>query len=389
MIYKCPNCADALYYEPEENCLVCRSCDSRFQPEELDEGKYPKMRMDFHIYSCTACGAEIMVTPTETATYCVYCGQPVIVFDRVSSELKPDYIVPFKVTKKQAEYNIRQRIKKNTIVPKEFKDFKVDTLRGIYIPYWLYDYDYYDTQYYYVGKDILRGATYKKIGYFREVRTLFKNLPYNASRSLSEDEMQALGKFDFREMVPFEAGYMSGFYADRYNIDFEQAALPAAQQAQFVFDWKMVGDLYNKDYKEVSTIYKSPSVTALGVSYTLLPVWFMTCRYEGRPYTILVNGQTGVVTGNLPIEKSKACSLFLKYIFMMLPLALLFTWGLSNQYSRGDMHIVELVVFSAAILIVAMWIFSIGRENLKEIKKRLLFTRSAKVRSYVRQRQEV
>ncbi|MBE5876267.1 MAG: hypothetical protein E7290_05215 [Lachnospiraceae bacterium] len=388
MIYKCPNCADALYYEPEENCLVCRSCDSRFQPEELDEGKYPKMRMDFHIYSCTACGAEIMVTPTETATYCVYCGQPVIVFDRVSSELKPDYIVPFKVTKKQAEYNIRQKIQKNTIVPKEFKDFKVDTLRGIYIPYWLYDIDYYDTQYYGVDKKILKGGTYKPMGYFREARMLLKNFPYMASRSLSAEELQALGKFNFLEMVPFDSGYLSGFYADRYDVDYMQDSKIVAQQAKEVFDGKMWSDLI-KRYAGATLLYSNPTPMVYQVSYAMLPVWCMTCRYKGHPYTLFVNGQTGVVAGNLPIEKSKAWFVFMKYAFLFLPAIVLFTLAFMLDKAENILDRILHIGMSGLMVMVVNVALSIGLSSWSLIKNRLSFTRSVRVQTYVRKRQEV
>lgn len=388
MIYKCPNCADALYYEPEENCLVCRSCDSRFQPEELDEGKYPKMRMDFHIYSCTACGAEIMVTPTETATYCVYCGQPVIVFDRVSSELKPDYIVPFKVTKRQAEYNIRQKIKKNPIVPKEFKDFKVDTLRGIYIPYWLYDIDYYDTQYYGVDKKILKGGTYKPMGYFREARMFLKKFPYMASRSLSAEELQALGKFNFLEMVPFDSGYLSGFYADRYDVDYMQDSKIVAQQAKEVFDGKMWSDLIRR-YARATLLYSNPTPMVYQVSYAMLPVWCMTCRYKGHPYTLFVNGQTGVVAGNLPIMRTKAFLVFLKFVLLFLPIALFFIVGLCDQYNRGDSEIIPSLAIGAIMFMISKFAISYGLDEWKDIKARLNFTKSAKVQNYVKKRQEV
>ena len=389
MIYKCPNCADALYYEPEENCLVCRSCDSRFQPEELDEGKYPKMRMDFHIYSCTACGAEIMVTPTETATYCVYCGQPVIVFDRVSSELKPDYVVPFKVTKRQAEYNIRQKIKKNPVVPKEFKDFKVDTLRGIYIPYWLYDFDYYDTQYYEVSRKVLGGMTQSTRGYFKEAQVYFRDLPTNASSVLDDKELQSLGKFDFREMLPFSPSYLSGFYADRYDIDFADAAEYAVYQAQQIFDYHMQNDLYKKGYETAFMKYKSPRVVAKSVSYLLLPVWFMTCQYEGRPYTILVNGQTGVVAGNLPIHKLKAWRLFGLCTAAISPIFLLFVYLWNLAYTQNQLTwvgILGMVIFNGIATLMGV---TIGRVHLYQIKKAMQFSRSKHVGKYIKERQAV
>ena len=42
------------------------------------------------------------------------------------------------------------------------------------------------------------------------------------------------------------------------------------------------------------------------VSYAMVPVWILTTKYEGKPYTFMMNGQTGKVVGSLPIDKRKA-----------------------------------------------------------------------------------
>ncbi len=76
--------------------------------EELKRKGITEEIMECTIYSCTACGAELMVNEVETSTFCSYCGQPTIVFDRVTSTKKPQYILPFMVTKEEAVNLIRQ-----------------------------------------------------------------------------------------------------------------------------------------------------------------------------------------------------------------------------------------------------------------------------------------
>ena len=146
MIYKCPNCNGALEYNPITDEMECAHCGGGFTMQEMEQGKQKaydyvteidasvatcekdmvsessletdeeeysfydsKERMRFKIYTCTSCGAELAVSDTEVSTYCAYCGQPTIVYSRVSEELKPDYIIPFKITREQAIEQIRKK----------------------------------------------------------------------------------------------------------------------------------------------------------------------------------------------------------------------------------------------------------------------------------------
>ena len=388
MIYQCPNCASALIYDPEQNCLVCHHCDSTFRPEEIGTNHIPKLRMNFHIYSCTACGAEIMVTENEAATFCIYCGQPVIVFDRVSSELQPDYIIPFKTTKEAAHASLRYSIRKKFFVPKTFKNFKPDTLRGIYIPFWLYDIDYTDKQYYSVTGRTAGGLVQKECGYCKEVNMKFKNLPINASCALNDEELQLLGKFYPEEMEPFNPGYLSGFYADRYDIDYEEAIEPALKKAETIFDAE-IQDPLRKRYENVFVDYKAPKANIKKIRYVLLPVWFMTFRYKEHPYTLLINGQTGTVAGNLPIHKGKAALLFaLSSIVTAPPFAILAHW-LYLAYTHNQNRPGFEILITLAYLFFIGFGLVFGYIGTASIRKGLRFSRSANVQKYVKERQNI
>jgi hypothetical protein len=44
--------------------------------------------------------------------------------------------------------------------------------------------------------------------------------------------------------------------------------------------------------------------------YVLLPVWMLTSRYNGKTYTFAMNGQTGRITGDLPICPKRSLAWF-------------------------------------------------------------------------------
>jgi hypothetical protein len=50
-----------------------------------------------------------------------------------------------------------------------------------------------------------------------------------------------------------------------------------------------------------STINK----TGGDVKYAMVPVWILTTKFDGKPYTFMMNGQTGKFIGSLPTDKSK------------------------------------------------------------------------------------
>jgi hypothetical protein len=41
------------------------------------------------------------------------------------------------------------------------------------------------------------------------------------------------------------------------------------------------------------------------VKYAMVPVWILTTKFDGKPYTFMMNGQTGKFIGSLPTDKGK------------------------------------------------------------------------------------
>ena len=42
------------------------------------------------------------------------------------------------------------------------------------------------------------------------------------------------------------------------------------------------------------------------VQYAMAPVWILTTRYQDKPFTFVMNGQTGKLVGELPVDENKA-----------------------------------------------------------------------------------
>lgn len=54
-------------------------------------------------YTCPSCGAQIVTDATTAATFCYYCHNPVVLGGRLEGKFLPDQVIPFAVSREDAE----------------------------------------------------------------------------------------------------------------------------------------------------------------------------------------------------------------------------------------------------------------------------------------------
>lgn len=398
MIYKCPNCGGALKFDPNSKKMICEYCISYFEPEEVS-GKTENSKdvqeemtaaseatqlndldddyMECNIYSCTSCGGELMVNGLETSTFCAYCGQPTIVFNRVSKELKPKYIIPFSVTKDEAIKLIRDKLNAGFFVPDEIKNFETERIKGIYIPYWLCDMDYSDKQS--LKGTVGSGKNAKTRYFYRAARTSFKNMTLDASYRLSDETSQRLEPFDMHDLVEFNTGYMSGYYADRYDVNQENIKRVALTRGKQLFDMEVRNTIKASG---IQILDCKPNINIKELKYVLLPAWFLTFRYENEAYTFLVNGQTKKVVGGVPFYKGSVILLIgmLSSILTLILTPIVRTFLTMDSDDVGD--------FIAIIIVSAVWLLIGAVGNFSKVKKSVELSKSKVMMNFVKERQE-
>lgn len=379
MICKCPNCGEALSYDIDEQMLLCPACDSSFNPNDAanEESVSEHETMECDIYSCTTCGAEIAVNDVEAATFCAYCGQPTIIFNRVASQRKPEYIIPFSVTREQAEEAIRKHLHRGFFVDGGVKNFETERICGIYVPFWLYDIFYSSNQ---VLKGTVHHGKHQKTHYYRRYsECTFNKVTIDASRRLADESSQRLEPFDTKELKPFSAGYLSGFYADCYDN--------SSQDKKFFAVYK-VKELFNKEViksvpaNNVKITQDYPSHEILSETYAMLPVWFLSFIHEGKNYTIMVNGQTGKTVGAVPYVKFRiqAAIAILGTLFSGIAIKFLESELYSNPKDfRESLFTYIILIFIA---------FSYGTKQFKKLKKSIGLTTAESINKFAKERQD-
>ncbi|MCR5848733.1 MAG: hypothetical protein K6G75_11540 [Lachnospiraceae bacterium] len=361
------------------NTLLERK-EAEKQKEEARKNASIKMQ----IMRCTSCGAELAVNGVETSTFCAYCGQATVVQDRVEDYLKPDFIIPFKVTREDAERIIRTRLNSGFFVPKGIKQFEVEKIRGIYVPFWLFGMYYHDKQYYKYSKKQGK-TTVTRYEYF-EGETNFRRLTLDASQNLNDDSSSRLEPFDMRQLREFDTAYMSGYYSDRFDMGTEQMTGPAVSKAKDLFNSEAQRTIKHKTAKLVSS---NPDFRVDQTEYALLPAWFLTFRYQNMPYTILVNGQTGKMVGAVPFVKGKVIALFSSLAIVLCAISVLLITALSHFFFL-DVGLDEKITWVFAIGIplgVFMLAYNAYRKYLSIVES-LKLTTANQINKFAKERQD-
>jgi len=387
MKVNCPNCMASLIYDAASGKMECKFCGCLFDLETVADQEAKEAAktaagaetMECNIYSCTACGAELSVNGVEASTFCAYCGQPTIVFSRVSQELKPKWIIPFKVRKDEAVEAIRARFRQGLFVPKEVTNFEVEKVSGIYIPYWLLDTYYHDTQ---LIRGVVGSGKHRKTKYFkREADCEFTKLTLDASSKLNDESSQRLEPFDTDELKAFEVAYMSGYHADCFDQTSKDLRETAILRTKELFDGQMLASV---NARECTIESSNPQFEMRKAEYALFPAWFMTFRYQDKPYTMLVNGQTGKLVGTVPFDKKKVIAtligIFVLSACVLVPLGMAFVSEMS-----GDEDFIKLIFL---LLAGAFWMGKDGLGKLYRIRMNEKLTSATNISHFAHDRQK-
>lgn len=411
MIHKCRNCGMAVTFNPATQMMECASCGSLFLPSDFVEEPSPlenaggfeqsqvdipnqlnanlsseimmesseKETMNCSIYTCSACGAELVINDAEAATFCAYCGQPAIVFQRIATQEKPKGIIPFKVGRDQAIRIIKSRFSQGQYIPQEIKDFNIEKVRGVYIPFWLFDVFYHDNMFWTGTVSSGKNNRTRKY-YIREAQCNFQRLTQDASRNLLDESSKRLEPYYMNDMVPFDTGYLSGFYADRYDESEEILQSRIMGRAREIFNNKIKGTVRPSD---ASIMYSSPTINVLKTEYVLLPAWFYSFVYEGKKYTMLVNGQTGKLVGTVPFDKKKAIANF-SFLFVIFSLACtMLSYVALPLFTKSDGDGFELLI---GLLI---FLFGAIKVKINKLKRTMEYTTASSTERYANDRQDV
>ena len=128
-------------------------------------------------------------------------------------------------------------------------------------------------------------------------------------------------------MVPFSVAYLPGYITDRYDLDVRECNDRATRRVSNTALEEMEGTAGG--YMEIHTASHSENVTWTHIAYALLPVWMLHTRWNGTDYLFAMNGQTGKLIGDLPIDKGKKTK---RFLMLFLPIMIVLAFAIFSIF---------------------------------------------------------
>ncbi|MCQ2531711.1 MAG: hypothetical protein MJ093_03285 [Saccharofermentans sp.] len=388
---KCFACGDNLKFFVNEGYLQCVSCGSVFYPDTFEINSILEDRVEHEIdfnkeqldevtrfslekrqeIICNSCGSVVVTGKNTISTYCAFCGSPAIVGRRIQKAFLPDVLIPFKVSREEAEQNVTDWAERSYNTPRSFwSKAKFTKMTSLYVPFWLVD---ADCEMNVSGQCYLKHNDVEYDEYFVRRRGKFpmRLVPFDGSKRIADNLMEGIEPFDYSEIVDFNDSYLNGVYAERYDQSPSDLALRISNRFRDFMYEVAVDMTENKNYsiKNLKNNYSSSANHKC--YYALLPVWLITYEYKGDIYKVAVNGQTGKVAGKVPIIEIKDNSLdinatsignIITSVFLMV-----FFEGLLSLLLLLYTSNVVLTIVVFAVLVIANIVFGtiLVREKLR------------------------
>lgn len=316
--FPCTQCGAKVQFAPGTDTLVCPYCghetsiptsgevvvEHDFAATIADLEQHAEMETVPSV-SCTSCNAHIEPPAAKEAFPCPYCGSSIVVKAGSEKLIKPQSLLPFKIRRDQATEMFRKWLHTRWFAPNALKKFArlEDRLQGLYTPYWTFD---ADTASRYTGQ---RGDTYVvRVGKRTQTRIRWRPAAGAVSRkfddtlvvgstSLPRGLAEQLEPWDTGALVPYADEYLSGFLAERYQIDLRGGWSRAVERMDEVIR-QDVKRAIGGDHQRIHTL--STHHSNVTYKHVLLPMWICSYRFKDKVYRFLVNARTGEVQGQRP-----------------------------------------------------------------------------------------
>ena len=327
-MFHCPNCGGQVIFDIPSQQMKCLYCGTLTPPQQYNvNNEVKESTYETNVYVCRNCGAELTSPDEQMVSFCSYCGAEAVLAGKVTSENKPQELIPFRISKQQCQNIYRDKIKKALFLPKELKDEQfLQQFRGIFIPFWSIKVDFPKgaTQTAYSDTH-LHGNQYKHTTYLLNVQAYHNKSRFMRDGSSSLDDAISDAIDDYSDkIVPFNSAYLAGFYADRADVPAEQYRMDVLDEAKEEAGDALKAELSRNNMHHLPKV--SPSILRKrGIDTThfkvspllndtflplckdfygrLLPVWFLTWRKKDRVSYVVMNGETGTMYTELPVEK--------------------------------------------------------------------------------------
>lgn len=323
-VYYCSNCGGIMVFDIATQSLKCPNCDTTIEIQENAAGivehkltlsavrKLTVQEKTTETKQCKSCGAIVEIAKDCTATQCAYCGADYVLAEKQVEALVPDGVVPFKVDKQEAGEVFTKWIKKRWLAPGELKRlYESDRIQGVYIPYWTFDADTICTYTAQGGKCRTEktkdadGNVHEKevVDWYSTSGTVtkfFNDVQVKASKNMKANLLKGIQPFDtIHQLKSYAPEYLSGYGAECYSVPLEEAHQEARKEMESELKSMAREDVLHR-YDRVKDVLVNPRYNDETYKHVMIPVYSTAYTYKDKNYTVLINGQSGKISGDYP-----------------------------------------------------------------------------------------
>ncbi len=323
----CPSCGSQLLYTAENQKLSCAHCgyleaidpsndlvleQPLFDAIEQDQDFSAEVPDQQH-FQCENCSAKFVIDSRDIKVNCGFCGSSKVNLKAYEHQyIQPVGIIPFYVARDKAEEHFKVWIKQGWFTPFNFQQFaKVNSLHGVYIPFWTYDaqthatwqgeagHYYYETIQVRVNGQMQTQQVQKTRWTHRSgaLNHFFDDVLVVASGGLVQEDISRILPYRLTEVVNFDPRLMVGWEAEIY----QKGVKDAYQVGEKIMDHRLrnmcSAQLGGDTQRNLHVNSRKSDQT---FKHIILPLWVCSYNYKNRVYRFTINGQTGRVYGQKP-----------------------------------------------------------------------------------------
>lgn len=336
---RCPNCGSTdISLNQHNEKLRCNYCHHEFDPIASDRiidnasnltgdsissgaADIDSSQSNEVTIRCQSCGAEVVIDTTNTTSArCHWCRSYLSLNDAIPNGGVPDMILPFKMTREEAQQHIEVFVKDRWFFAKRrFKrEFKLENIMGVYFPYMIVDANVHvrlkgegEISVYNEKRTIRNDAQAYNI--VREFDLAMKGLTIesekkrldNLSSVNTNNIINAIMPFDTENCMKYNSNYLRGFTAEKRDMNVDELMPIVSNQIQDIARHAVLPSL---DKYDRGVSWKDESYEKKGSNWnaTYLPVWLYS-YLDGKKklHYVAVNARTKEVCGSVPINKWK------------------------------------------------------------------------------------
>ena len=345
---KCPKCGSTdIKLNIKTGQLKCNFCRHEFEQEKVDvletdtsnlQGQVMGSALqdiiedsnDILTLKCSSCGAEVVIDTSQvTQARCHWCRNTLSINQQIQNGSIPDLVLPFNITKKTAENEIRNFVGKRRFFanPKFKEEFTTNNIMGTYLPYVLVDVNahvklqgqgerlvrkysegtkdnkkiYYDADLYEVEREfdlVIDGLS---------VESSSDKLNINASDK-TNNIINSIMPFDVENSLKWNANYLKGYTSEKRDTNVEQLRYIVNTQAK---DIARYSANYTLEEYDRGVAWSSEDFDIKGQQWksAYLPIWLYSYQQlkgsKKMLHYIAVNARTKETMGSVPIHMPK------------------------------------------------------------------------------------